>query len=150
MLEKLLLRTSCKIFRKMSLGVFLLKDWSCPIHPLITIQNLTLPQVFHLFICFENFKIACICGRISVQQKLQGFATLSKNPKSSSSTYFKKSPFNWSCRLTVQNLNPTKKEALTKLNEVERSFLRKLGLKFQLSKHLIYCKIFLIKLNKLA
>ena len=37
-----------------------------------------------------------------------------------------------------------------KLNGEERNLLRKLGLKFYLTKHLSYCKVFLIKLNKLA
>ena len=41
-------------------------------------------------------------------------------------------------------------ETRAKLNEEEIRFLRKLGLKFQLSKHIIYCKFFLMKLNKLA
>ena len=41
-------------------------------------------------------------------------------------------------------------ETLTVLNKEERSFLRKLGLKFQLSKRIISCKVFLMKLNKLA
>lgn len=37
-----------------------------------------------------------------------------------------------------------------KLNEEEREILRKLGFKFYLTKQSSYCKVFLMKLDKLA
>ena len=124
MLEKLLLRKFWKIMKKTSLVVFLLKNWSCPIGPLITIRKLILLQIFPKFVS----RILKLVGErlwwnhfLTKQQKLQGFATLSKNltsawyvPKSSSSRNLGKSPFNKSCRLTVESLNATKNELLVK------------------------------------
>ena len=124
MLEKLLLRKLWKIIKKTSLVVFLLKNWSCQIHPLITIRKLILLQIFLLFV---SRILKLVKERLSwnhfliKQQKVQVFATLSKNlrsawyiPKSSSSRNFEKSPFNKSCRLTVESLNATKNEHLVK------------------------------------
>ena len=50
MLEKLLLRKFWKIMKKTSLVVFLLKNWSCTIGPLITIRKLILLQIFPKFV----------------------------------------------------------------------------------------------------
>ena len=41
-------------------------------------------------------------------------------------------------------------QTLTNLNEKDGSFLRRLGLTFQMNKYIIYCKVFLMKLNELT